>query len=291
MIKGAIVAIVTPMQENGQVDLDALTKLVDFQIENGTNAIVSVGTTGESATLSFEEHEACILETVKATKGRVPVIAGTGSNSTEEAIYLANLAKKAGCAAHLSVAPYYNKPNQRGILAHYEAIANVCDLPLILYNVPGRTASDIQLETALTLSKIPHVIGIKEASTREKSLALLEKAPADFAIYCGDDALNFELMNKGAAGVISVTANVAPHAVAEVCRLAVSDPEKAKAIDDTLQALHHDLFIEPSPMPVKWALARMGLIKNVLRLPLVTLDPQYEPKIEQALQQAGIVLP
>lgn len=287
-ISGSIVAIVTPMKADLSVDWDAYRRLIEFHIDQGTNAIVSVGTTGESATITPKEHIECIAFTVKTVNGRIPVIAGTGANSTAEAIHLAKAAQQAGADAHLSVAPYYNKPNQRGILAHYRAITEACDLPLILYNVPGRTCSDIAVATVVELAQIPHIIGIKEASTIERCRELLAACPAEFAIYSGDDPINCQILSEGAAGAISVTANVAPKAMAEVCRLAKTDFAAAKAIDDTLQGLHTQLFVEPSPAPSKWALSRMGLIENVLRLPLVALDDANYPVVEDALNQADI---
>lgn len=287
-ISGAIVAIVTPMKADHSIDWDAYRQLIEFHIAQGTNGIVSVGTTGESATVTPTEHIQCIEFTVKTVAGRIPVIAGTGANSTVEAIHLARAAQNAGADAHLSVAPYYNKPNQRGILAHYQAIADTCDLPLILYNVPGRTCSDIAVKTALTLAKIPHVIGIKEASTIERCRELLAACPDNFSVYSGDDPINCQIINEGAAGAISVTANVAPKVMADVCRLARTDFSAAKALDDTLQALHSKLFIEPSPAAAKWLLSRMGKLENVLRLPLVTLHEDYYSVIEDAAKQAGI---
>ncbi len=291
MITGSIVAIVTPMHADGSVDWDAYRQLIEFHIENGTDAIVSVGTTGESATLSEEEHIKCVAFCVETANGRIPILAGSGSNSTREAILFAQTAKKAGAAAHLSVAPYYNKPNQRCLLAHFTAIADACDLPMILYNVPGRTSSDIAVETAVELAKIPHIIGIKEASTIERCRELLSACPEDFAVYCGEDPINCQIISEGAAGAISVTANVAPKKMAEVCRLAKTDFATAKNIDDDLQALHKKLFVEPNPVPVKWALSRMGLIEDNIRLPLLPLHSDYYTDVEDALVQAGITLP
>ncbi|PIE42444.1 MAG: 4-hydroxy-tetrahydrodipicolinate synthase [Gammaproteobacteria bacterium] len=289
MISGSLVAIVTPMKSDGRVDWGNYEKLIEFHIENGTNGIVSVGTTGESATLSPAEHIECVTFAVKTVAGRIPVIAGSGSNSTKEAIHFAKAGQTAGADAHLSVAPYYNKPNQRGLLAHFSTIAQACDLPLILYNVPGRTASDIAVETVAKLAEIPNIIGIKEASTIERCRELLAACPKDFAIYSGEDPINCQIISEGAAGAISVTANVAPRAMADVCRLAKIDIETAKRIDNSLAALHTDLFIEPSPAPVKWALSRMGLIDNHIRLPLLPLDERYYPVIEKALQRANIL--
>lgn len=290
MITGSMVAIVTPMLADGSVDWEGYRRLIEFHIENGTSAIVAVGTTGESATLSVEEHIECVAFCVKVADGRLPIIAGSGSNSTREAIHFAQTAKEAGATAHLSVAPYYNKPNQRCLLAHFTAIADACDLPMILYNVPGRTCSDITVETAVELAKIPHIIGIKEASTIERCRELLSACPNDFAIYCGEDPINCQIISEGAAGAISVTANVAPKQMAEVCRLAKTDFAQAKTIDDTLQGLHKKLFVECNPIPVKWALARMGLIEDSIRLPLLSLHSDYYADVEKALIQAGITL-
>ncbi|MGY0399306.1 MAG: 4-hydroxy-tetrahydrodipicolinate synthase [Ostreibacterium sp.] len=291
MISGSIVAIVTPMKADNSVDWARYEALINYHISNGTDGIVTVGTTGESATLTPKEHIQCIEFTVKTVNGCLPVIAGTGANSTAEAIHFALAAKTVGADAHLSVAPYYNKPNQRGLLAHFSAIAEACDLPLILYNIPGRTGVDILVETVVELAKINHIIGIKEASTIERCRELLEVLPETFALYSGDDPINCQIISEGAIGAISVTANIAPKAMAKLCQLAKTDFTAAKSIDNTLQALHTQLFIEPSPAPTKWALSRMGLIENYLRLPLVTLDEQYFSVIEAALKQAKIDLP
>lgn len=288
MISGSIVAIVTPMTADGSIDWESYRSLIEFHIANGTDGIVAVGTTGESATVTPEEHIECIAFAVKTAAGRIPIIAGTGANATREAIHLAQAAKKAGADAHLSVAPYYNKPDQRGLLAHFSAIAQACDLPLILYNVPSRTCSDIAVETVVELAKIPHIIGIKEASTLERSQELLKVVPKDFAVYCGNDPTNVDVIDAGGAGVISVTANVAPKTMSEICRLATTDVDAARTLDKTLQALHTDLFVEPSPAPTKWALAQMGMIENHLRLPLVALSDSSVDTVKTALKQANI---
>lgn len=288
MISGSIVAIVTPMKADGRVDWEAYRRLIEWHIDNDTSAIVSVGTTGESATLAPKEHIECIKFSVDVAAGRLPIIGGSGANSTVEAIHLATATQQAGAQAHLSVAPYYNKPNQRGLLAHFQAIAEACDLPMILYNVPGRTCSDIAVETAVELAKIPHIIGIKEASTIERCRELLKACPSDFAIYSGDDPINCQIISEGATGAISVTANIAPKAMAEVCRLAKTDLAAAKQLDDTLQGLHRDLFLEPNPAPVKWAMSRLGLIEDSIRLPLLPLEKSLYGNIESAMQQAGI---
>lgn len=288
MISGSIVAIVTPMAADGSIDWQAYRGLVEFHIDNGTSAIVAVGTTGESATVTTQEHIQCIEFVVEAVAGRIPVIAGTGANSTAEAVHFAKAAKTAGADAHLSVAPYYNKPNQRGLLAHFTTIADACDLPLILYNVPGRTCSDIAVDTVVELAKIPHIVGIKEASTIDRCRELLVALPKDFAVYSGDDPINCQIISEGAAGAISVTANVAPKAVAEVCRLAKSDFAAAKALDDTLQGLHKQLFIEPNPVPTKWLLAQLGMLTDSVRLPLLPLANESVATVTAAAQQAGI---
>ncbi len=290
MITGSIVAIVTPMKADGSIDWEAYRRLIEFQIESGTDAIVAVGTTGESVTLPVDEHVQCVEFCIKVADGRLPIIAGTGSNDTRHSINTVKAVKAAGATAHLSVAPYYNKPNQRGLLAHFTTIADACDLPMILYNVPGRTCSDIAVETVVELAKIPHIIGIKEASTIERCRELLAVCPKNFAVYSGNDPINCQIISEGAAGAISVTANVAPKKMAEVCRLARNDFAQAKVIDDTLQALHTKLFVEPNPAPVKWALSRMGLIEDSVRLPLLSLHHSYYTEVEDALVQAGIDL-
>ncbi len=289
MISGSIVALVTPLKADFSIDWDDYRNLIEFHIEHGTSAIVSVGTTGESATLSHDEHIECVRFSVEVAAGRIPIIGGSGSNSTAEAIYLAKAVQDAGAVAHLSVAPYYNKPNQRCLLAHFQAIAAACDLPMILYNVPGRTCSDISVETAVELAKIPHVTGIKEASTLQRCLDLLAACPDDFAIYSGEDPINCEVISKGGAGAISVTANIAPRLMADVCQLAKTDFEAAKALDEKLRALHSDLFVEPNPVPVKWAMSRIGLLDNHVRLPLLPLENTYYSTIEAAMKKADIV--
>ena len=290
MISGSIVAIVTPMKKDGSIDWETYRSLIEFQIENGTKAIVATGTSGEASTIEPEEQVQCIEFVVKTVAKRIPVIAGTGANATKEAIHLAQGAQSVGADAHLSVVPYYNKPNQSGMLAHFKAIANACSLPLILYNVPRRTACDIAVETVLKLEKIPNIIGIKEASTLERCQELLSACDENFLVYSGEDLINCQIISEGAAGAISVTANVAPKLMAQVCELAKSDFVAAKAIDDTLQGLHKKLFVEPNPIPTKWALSRMGLIENNLRLPLVALNDTYFAVVEKALNQANIYL-
>jgi len=293
MITGSIVAIVTPMHEDGSLDLPSLRNLVDFHVREGTDAIVIVGTTGESPTVDVEEHCELIRVTVDHAAGRIPVIAGTGANSTSEAIELTGFAKKAGADMALSVVPYYNKPTQEGLYRHFRAIAEKVDLPLILYNVPGRTVADLANETALRLAQVPGIVGIKDAtadlgrgSELLKGLALAGKR--DFAVYSGEDITALPLMMMGAHGVISVTANVAPALMAKMCAAALAgDLAGARACNDRLLGLHRKLFVEANPIPVKWALAEMGYIENELRLPLLPLSPQHHDTVRAALRDAG----
>ncbi|MCK4834979.1 MAG: 4-hydroxy-tetrahydrodipicolinate synthase, partial [Gammaproteobacteria bacterium] len=271
MFRGSMVALVTPMQADGSVDFQSLARLVEFHIENNTSAIVSMGTTGESATLDMAEHCDVIARTVEMVNGRIPVIAGTGANSTSEAIELTRCAQKGGADACLLVTPYYNKPPQRGLYAHYKKIAETVDIPQILYNVPGRTACDLLPETVKQLSEIDNIIGLKDATgdlTRlSDTQALL--GDADFALFSGDDETGAEFMLRGGHGVISVTNNVAPGAMAEMCEAALAgDRELAESINQRLTGLHSRLFLEASPIPVKWALYEMGLIDVGIRLPL-----------------------
>lgn len=289
-ITGSLVALVTPMTDTGAVDYPALARLVEFHIEQGTDAIVSVGTTGESATLDVEEHTAVIKATVKAAAGRIPVIAGTGANNTREAIELTQAAKKAGAVAHLSVTPYYNRPTQAGLIAHYTAIADAVDLPMILYNVPGRTAVDMTTETTLTLSAHPRIIGTKEASgSLERIQALIAGAPDSFAVYSGDDGLGCKTILSGGQGTISVTANVAPALMHQMTSAALrGDEEEALAVDARLASLHRELFCQPNPIPVKWAVAAMGLINPMLRLPLLPMTPEFIPQVCAAMNSADV---
>lgn len=291
MIKGSIVAIVTPMQEDGSLDLPSFRALIDFHIEQGTDAIVVVGTTGESPTVNLEEHELLISEAVQHAAGRIPVIAGTGANSTREAIELATYAKRAGADASLSVVPYYNKPTQEGLYQHFKAIAEAVDMPHILYNVPGRTVADMSNDTVLRLAQIPNIVGIKDATgSIERGSDLLLRVPKDFAIYSGDDASTLALILLGAQGTISVTANVAPKLMHEMCMAALAgDALVAREINFRLLGLHRQLFIEANPIPVKWAVAQMGLMKNTLRLPLTPLSEGAYSAIEQAMRQAGVL--
>ena len=291
MIQGSIVAIVTPMHEDGSLDLAAFRALIDFHIEQGTDGIVVVGTTGESPTVNVEEHELLIAEAVKHAARRIPIIAGTGANSTTEAIELARFSKKAGADASLSVVPYYNKPTQEGLYQHFKTIAEAVDMPHILYNVPGRTVADMSNDTALRLAQIANIVGIKDATGDiERGSELLQRAPDNFAIYSGDDASSLALMLLGAHGSISVTANVAPRLMHEMCHAALSgEVLKAREINFRLLGLHRDLFVEANPIPVKWAVARMGKMKNALRLPLTPLSQSAYGIVEAAMYQAGVL--
>ena len=295
MIKGSIVAIVTPMHEDGSLDLAAFRALIDFHVEQGTNGIVVVGTTGESPTVDVAEHELLIAEAVKHAAGRIPVIAGTGANSTKEAIELAAFSKKAGADASLTVVPYYNKPTQEGLYQHFKAIAEAVDMPHILYNVPGRTVADMNNDTVLRLAQIANIVGIKDAtgniergSDLLQRAALLKRTNGDFAVYSGDDASTLALMLLGAHGTISVTANVAPRLMSEMCAAALNgEVARAREINFRLLGLHRNLFVEANPIPVKWAVARMGKIKNALRLPLTPLSQSAHATVEAAMRQAG----
>jgi len=290
MITGSLVAIVTPMHADGRLDLDGLRRLVDFHVQEGTDAIVIVGTTGESPTVNLVEHCELIKVTVDHAAGRLPVIAGTGANSTSEAIELAEFAKAAGATATLSVVPYYNKPTQEGLYQHFRAIAEAVDVPLILYNVPGRTVADLANDTALRLAQIPNIVGIKDATGNiERGSDLIARAPKDFAIYSGDDASAVALILLGAHGSISVTANVAPRLNHEMCRAALTgDLRMARELHFRLLGLHRDLFVEANPIPVKWACAQMGLIPPGIRLPLTPLlSPEAQERVRRAMRQAG----
>lgn len=290
-VKGSIVAIVTPMHEDGSLDLDAFRDLIDFHIIEGTDGIVVVGTTGESPTVNVAEHELLIQVAVEHAAGRIPVIAGTGANSTREAIELAAFSKKAGADASLTVVPYYNKPTQEGLYLHFKAIAEAVDMPHILYNVPGRTCMDMNNETVLRLAQIPNIVGIKDATGNiERGSDLLQRAPKDFSVYSGDDASALSLILLGAHGTISVTANVAPRLMHEMCQAAMNgEVSKARGLNFRLLGLHRNLFIEANPIPVKWALFSMGKIKNVLRLPLTPLSDVAQGIVDHAMRQAGAV--
>ena len=292
MIKGSMVALVTPMKSTGVIDWDALSLLVEWHVECGTAAIVAVGTSGESATLEVPEHCAVIKAVVEKVAGRIPVIAGTGANSTAEAITLTKAAKDAGADAALLVTPYYNKPTQEGLYLHHKAIAEAVDIPQILYNVPGRTACDMKPETVIRLAEIGNIIGIKEATGDLSRMdVLVSQTPDDFALYSGDDATAMDFILAGGHGDISVTANVAPKEMADMCALALAgDRIGAAAVNKPLLLLHERLFLESNPIPVKWALAEMGLIDYGIRLPLTVLDVKFHSSVREAFQQAGISL-
>ncbi|MCQ4271483.1 MULTISPECIES: 4-hydroxy-tetrahydrodipicolinate synthase [Pseudomonas] len=292
MIAGSMVALVTPMDAQGGLDWDALGKLVDFHLQEGTNAIVAVGTTGESATLEVSEHVEVIRRVVDQVNGRIPVIAGTGGNSTRESVELTGLAKDAGADACLLVTPYYNKPTQEGLYQHFRLIAESVAIPQILYNVPGRTACDMLPETVERLSKVANIIGIKEATgDLQRGQDVLDRVGKDFLVYSGDDATAVELMLMGGRGNISVTANVAPRAMSELCAAAMrGDAALARAINDRLMPLHKTLFIESNPIPVKWALNEMGLMADGIRLPLTWLSPRCHEPLRQALRQSGVLV-
>ena len=291
MIAGSMVALVTPMDAQGRLDWDSLTQLVDFHLKEGTNAIVAVGTTGESATLDVEEHVAVIRHVVKQVAGRIPVIAGTGANSTREAIELTAAAKEAGADACLLVTPYYNKPTQEGLYLHHRKIAESVAIPQILYNVPGRTACDMLPDTIARLSTVPNIIGVKEATgDLVRGQEVLDKVASGFLVYSGDDATAVELMLMGARGNISVTANVAPRDMSELCALAMrGEAAAARAINERLMPLHKALFCEANPIPVKFALQQMGLIPEGIRLPLTWLSQDCQEPLRQAMRQAGVL--
>ena len=291
MLQGSLVAIVTPMFDDGRLDIPSLNALIDYHIDQGTDGIVIVGTTGESPTVDFDEHCLLIKTAVSQVNGRVPVIAGTGANSTKEAIELTQKAKELGVDACLLVAPYYNKPTQEGLYQHFMAIANAVDIPQILYNVPGRTACDITNDTTLRLAAHKNIIGIKDATGGiERGTDLILRAPKDFAVLSGDDATAMSLMLLGGKGVITVTGNVAPKLMHEMCVAAVAgDAIKAREINAKLFQLHQKLFVEANPMPVKWVLAQMGLIKMGIRLPMVHLSAQFHDVLRNACKPANIL--
>ncbi|MDO9371425.1 MAG: 4-hydroxy-tetrahydrodipicolinate synthase [Gammaproteobacteria bacterium] len=292
MFHGSMVALVTPMSSDGALDHDSLARLIEFHIENGTDAIVAVGTTGESATLDEDEHCALIREVVERVRGRIPVIAGTGANATSEAIRLTRCALQGGADACLLVTPYYNKPTQEGLYLHYKAVAEAVPIPQILYNVPGRTACDLLPETVARLAAVSNIIGVKEATGNiARAREILDRCGDKMDLYAGDDATAMELILMGGRGVISVTANVAPRLMHEMCAAALrGDRTQADAINQRLMPLHQELFIESNPIPVKWALHQMGLIPPGIRLPLTPLSPPSHPRVRRALQQADIRL-
>lgn len=290
-IRGSLVAIVTPMSDDGALDFDTLRRLIDWHIAEGSDGIVIVGTTGESPTVSYDEHCLLIRTTVEQVAGRVPVIAGTGANSTAEAIELTACAKAAGAQAGLSVVPYYNKPTQEGLYQHFRKIAEAVDLPLILYNVPGRTVTDLSNDTTLRLADVPGVVGIKDATgNMERAADLLRRAPEGFALYTGDDASALPFMLLGGHGVISVTANVAPKMMHELCAAAFAgNLARARELNNALLPLHSKLFVEANPIPVKWACAELGLISPALRLPLTPLSAGLHDTVRDALRHARLI--
>jgi len=291
MIKGSIVAIVTPMFEDGSLDKDSLRKLIDWHVAEGTDGIVIVGTTGESATVSPEEHCELVKLAVDHVAGRIPVIAGTGGNSTAEAIALTRHARDVGADASLQVVPYYNRPTQEGMYRHFKAIAEAVDLPVILYNVPGRTVADMSNETIARLAPIDNIVGVKDATgNRGRGIELLKMVDKSFAVYSGDDPTAMALMFCGGAGNISVTANVAPRAMHELCEAAIAgNIARAIEINNSVLQLHAKLFVEPNPVPVKWALAEMGKMPAGLRLPLAPLSAPFHDTVRVALREAGLL--
>lgn len=291
MIKGSIVAIVTPMHPDGSLDYDGLRKLIDWHIAEGTDSIVIVGTTGESPTVSMEEHCELIKVAVEHTAKRIPIIAGTGGNSTAEAIELTAFAKKVGADASLQVVPYYNRPTQEGMYRHFKTIAEAVDLPVILYNVPGRTVADMSNETILRLAQVKGIVGVKDATGNiGRGTDLIRLAPKSFAVYSGDDATAIALMLYGGAGNISVTANVAPRDMHELCVAAMSgNIARAVELNNKLLPLHNKLFVEPNPVPVKWAMQEMGLIPSGMRLPLAPLGESFHDTVRAALRESGVL--
>jgi 4-hydroxy-tetrahydrodipicolinate synthase len=294
-IEGSITALVTPMNEKGELDYNSLEKLINFQIDSGISGLVAVGTTGESATIDFEDHIKLIEFFIKISNGRVHIIAGTGANSTEEALHLTKEAKNLGADAALLVSPYYNKPPQEGIYRHHARIADEVDIPQILYNVPSRTASFIEPETVQRLSSHQNIMGIKDATGDMKNLSEVLKLCKDdiksknFYLYSGDDFSFLEFLKKGGHGTISVTSNVVPETISEICLLVQSDFSKAKQLDDQIKKLNQSLFCESNPIPVKWALHQMGLIKNGIRLPLVELNDLFKESVKNSLEELNLI--
>ncbi|MFZ1641747.1 MAG: 4-hydroxy-tetrahydrodipicolinate synthase [Candidatus Contendobacter sp.] len=290
MFRGSMVAVVTPMKADGALDFEALARLVEFHIESGTDAIIAVGTTGESATVDFEEHIRVVRRVVELVKSRIPVIAGTGANSTTEALHLTRRSMQAGADACLLVTPYYNKPTQEGLYRHYKLIADSVAIPQILYNVPGRTACDLKPETVERLADIPNIIGIKEASTLERIQELVRRLGDRLDVCSGDDGIAAEAILGGAKGVISVTANVAPRLMHEMAAAALAgDRARAEALNARLAGLHQALFLESNPIPVKWAVHQLGLIPPGIRLPLTPLSESLQPAVLEAMRQAGVI--
>jgi 4-hydroxy-tetrahydrodipicolinate synthase len=290
MITGSLVAIVTPMHDDGSLDFPRLRSLIDWHIAEGTDGIVIVGTTGESPTVTVDEHCELIRVAVEHSAGRVPVIAGTGANSTAEAVELARFAAQAGANAHLSVVPYYNRPTQEGLYRHFRTIAEAVELPLILYNVPGRTVADLANDTVLRLAEVPNIVGLKDATGNlDRACDLIERVPAEFGLYSGDDMTSAAFLILGGHGVISVTANVAPRAMHALCAAAVAgDMRTLRETNAGLTGLHRDLFCEANPIPVKWAVARMSLIGDGIRLPLTPLSAAHHERVRAAMRKAGI---
>lgn len=290
-ITGSIVALVTPMHEDGSVDYPTLRTLIDWHIAEGTDCVGVVGTTGESPTVNVEEHCEIIRVSVEQAKGRVPIMAGCGANSTAEAIELTRFAKQVGADCHLQVVPYYNKPTQEGQYQHFKAIAEAVDLPMVLYNVPGRSVADMAHDTVLRLAHVPGIVGIKEATGNiERAQWLIREVPRGFAVYSGDDPTAVALMLCGGQGNISVTANVAPRLMHELCVAAMAgDVKRAMAIQFKLMPVHKNLFVEANPIPVKWAMGRMGLCGGAMRLPMTRLATSHEPVVENALRTAGLI--
>ncbi len=291
MIKGSIVAIVSPMREDGVLDYEAYKRLIEWHVAEGTNAIVAVGTTGESPTVDPEEHGELIRVAVQAVQGRIPVIAGTGGNSTREAVELTRYAKEVGATATLQVVPYYNKPTQEGLYRHFRTIAETVDIPVILYNVPGRTVADLANDTTVRLAQVPGIVGIKDATgDLARAADLLRRLPPHFAVYSGNDDSALALILLGGHGVISVSANVAPRQMSDMVRAALAgDLARARQINNQLLPLHAKLFVEPNPVAVKWALAKMGRIAPGIRLPLVPLSTPAEPVVLGALKECGLL--
>jgi 4-hydroxy-tetrahydrodipicolinate synthase len=288
-LQGSLVAIVTPMKDDGALDLDAFRALIDWHVREGTQGVIVVGTTGESPTVDFDEHCLMIRTAVEHVAGRIPVIAGTGGNSTREAVSLARYAREIGADMSLTVVPYYNKPTQEGLYRHFRTIAETVDIPHILYNVPGRTVADLANDTVLRLAEVPNIVGIKDATANmDRGADLLRRKPADFAVYSGDDATALALMLLGGDGVISVSANVAPRLMSEMCRSALGgDLRRAREINNRLMALHHQLFCEANPIPVKWAVRELGRIQSGIRLPLTPLSERLHESVREAMRQAG----
>ena len=291
MLTGSLVAIVTPMLPDGALDFSRLKSLIDWHVAEGSDGIVIVGTTGESPTVDFDEHCALIRAAVEYTAKRIPVIAGTGGNSTKEAIHLTEYAKRVGADYALSVVPYYNKPMQEGLYQHFRAVAEAVDLPIILYNVPGRTITDLSADTTIRLSEIPNIVGIKDATANmARGAELLKRAPRNFSVYSGEDVSTLALMLLGAHGTISVTANIAPRLMREMCDAALKgDRARAIEINNRLLGLHNNLFLESNPIPVKWALHRMGRIESGIRLPLTPFSARFHGQLLDAMQAAGVL--